>query len=97
MPGAMLMLGTGRKSLGPLGEMESHCSVNLSGQHVPLAEEFQVRGGMSVLEEGGMVLGIPSMVQLEESLGRVAFGLGLERCRRKERAFLSKGNSMNKG
>ena len=34
---------------------------------MPLAEEFQVRGGMSVLEEGGMVLGIPSMVQLEES------------------------------
>lgn len=38
-----------------------------SGQRVPLAEEFQVRGGMSVLEEGGMVLGITSMVQLEES------------------------------
>lgn len=33
---------------------------------MPLEEEFQVRG-MSILEEGGMVLGIPSTVQLEES------------------------------
>lgn len=61
---------------------------------MPLAEEFQVRGGMSVLEEGGMVLGIPSMVQLEESfLEGWHLDLDLKDAEGRKRALQSKGTA----